>query len=600
MPLEDDQKIVSALYALSSPFADFDELVAQIQRGLDQAIPSAIPAFDFARLVNKDGQFEPSNQTLNFLTDHITVAKNLQQQLISKIPVSDWQSLLLQTVPNPALLFDETETITHAKVTALFEDSFEGKVLSDLFSHQPDLEQVRRAMRKQMSDAQSATFEIIKPQSEHSHAMVLRRVDTAFSGTGGSRQFALVFNELSVSKTYDAALIEAYGLTSAECAIAFGIAAGQSPVQLAEKRGVSLQTVRTQIKAIKAKTGAEDIPRITRIVSGINAGANLAQSIGENPDRPNGVPTMLPVRSTFVNKAKRNIDFVEQGDPHGRPVIIFHNLPYGLHLKSEAVGYAKAVGLRLIAPYRPGYGNSSVMPTMSQDSYLNTIADETAELLGHLDIARTVVLGNVCGSSFGLRFALRHPDIAAGLLCVSRTPTWDSAWLPHLSLRHRVFSMAAKFTPSLAVYIARAIMAQIKHHGAGDYLRTSCEGSPPDLKEFEDKETLALLKYDILFGLKGGVESYLREWLLLEADMIDEARALQVPLRILHGAQDKLVPVQFSRHFSSQVEEARLDLLPDAGHFLYYSHGIDMIKVLDEMASGLSCCENTVKTLGRM
>lgn len=600
MPLENDQKIISALYALSSPFADFDALISQIERGLDRVIPSTSPEFDFARLVNRDGQFEPSSQTLSFLTDHMIVAQNLQQQLISKIPVSDWQALLLQTVPNPALLFDETETITHAKVSALFEDSFEGKSLSEIFSHQPDLEQVRHAMRKQGSNAQSDTFEVIKPESEYGHAMVLRRVDTAFSGAGGRKQFALLFNELSVSKTYDTALIEAYGLTTAECAIAFGIAAGQSPVQIAEKRDVSLQTVRTQIKAIKAKTGAEDIPGITRIVSGINAGANLAQNIGENADRPNGIPTMLPVRSTFVNKAKRNIDFVEQGDPNGRPVITFHNLPYGVHLKSKAAGYAKAVGLRLIAPYRSGYGNSSVMPTMSQDMYLNTVADETAELLEHLNIARAVVLGNVCGSSFGLRFASRHPDIAAGLLCVSRAPTWDSAWWSHLSLRHRVFSMAAKFTPTLAVFIARAIMAQIKHNGAGDYMRTSCGGSTPDLKEFEDKETLALLKYDILFGLKGGVESYLREWLLLEANMVEEANALDVPLRILHGAQDKLVPSQFSQHFVSQVGEARLDLIPDAGHFLYYSHGIDMIKVLDEMASGLSGREKPMKARGRV
>jgi DNA-binding CsgD family transcriptional regulator len=46
-----------------------------------------------------------------------------------------------------------------------------------------------------------------------------------------------------------------YALTSAETDIARYLAEGQSAVFIAAKRGVSVETVRTQIKAIMAKLG---------------------------------------------------------------------------------------------------------------------------------------------------------------------------------------------------------------------------------------------------------------------------------------------------------------------------------------------------------
>ena len=55
-----------------------------------------------------------------------------------------------------------------------------------------------------------------------------------------------------------------HGLTEGEREVLGALCAGQSPEQVAQQRQVALSTVRTQIGAIRAKTGARDIGALVR------------------------------------------------------------------------------------------------------------------------------------------------------------------------------------------------------------------------------------------------------------------------------------------------------------------------------------------------
>lgn len=92
-----------------------------------------------------------------------------------------------------------------------------------------------------------------------------------------SRQFELAFTPrvLIVVRGVDsddrrAAILQTvYGTTSAETDIALQLSAGRTPEAIAEKRGVSVGTVRAQIKALLAKAGVsrqvELLARLTQI-----------------------------------------------------------------------------------------------------------------------------------------------------------------------------------------------------------------------------------------------------------------------------------------------------------------------------------------------
>lgn len=58
-----------------------------------------------------------------------------------------------------------------------------------------------------------------------------------------------------------------FGLTSAEAAVALALAAGERTEEIASRRGVTMPTLRTQIRAILAKTGAVRQSDLTRLLA---------------------------------------------------------------------------------------------------------------------------------------------------------------------------------------------------------------------------------------------------------------------------------------------------------------------------------------------
>lgn len=66
-----------------------------------------------------------------------------------------------------------------------------------------------------------------------------------------------------------AALRTCFGLTRSEADVAAAIAAGESSCQIAERRGVSTNTIRTQLKTISAKLGCTGQAQISAIVHSV-------------------------------------------------------------------------------------------------------------------------------------------------------------------------------------------------------------------------------------------------------------------------------------------------------------------------------------------
>jgi DNA-binding CsgD family transcriptional regulator len=68
------------------------------------------------------------------------------------------------------------------------------------------------------------------------------------------------------------ALQQLFALTAAEAGVVLALAAGRSAEDIAAERGVSLPTVRTQIRQILEKTGALHLRDLVRLLAGLPAG----------------------------------------------------------------------------------------------------------------------------------------------------------------------------------------------------------------------------------------------------------------------------------------------------------------------------------------
>ncbi len=99
----------------------------------------------------------------------------------------------------------------------------------------------------------------------------LRIVVTPWVFGGATRALVVVHDPARQDRLLLAKLTALYGLTTSEAATAVRLARGLTPAAAAEDRGVSVTTIRTQIRHILAKLDAHGIPELVALVATIPA-----------------------------------------------------------------------------------------------------------------------------------------------------------------------------------------------------------------------------------------------------------------------------------------------------------------------------------------
>lgn len=123
-----------------------------------------------------------------------------------------------------------------------------------------------------------------------------------------------------------------------------------------------------------------------------------------------------------IDLANRVLAYREYGDPEGAPLLYFHGYPSTSIEARFLDGAARDRGLRIIAPDRPGYGDSSLSPNLRIIDWPR----DMAALTKNLGIDRFGVLAKglgapyalACGNSLGNR--LWGIGIAGGVVPAKR------------------------------------------------------------------------------------------------------------------------------------------------------------------------------------
>lgn len=115
----------------------------------------------------------------------------------------------------------------------------------------------------------------------------------------------------------------------------------------------------------------------------------------------------------------------EWGEPTGVPLLYVHGTP-GSGREAQVLHHAAGrLGIRIIAPHRPGYGGSTHLPGRSVLEW----AEDAYTLLDQLGLPAAMLLGFSGGGPHAIAFALRYPNRASavGLIAPAGSPTGVSA-----------------------------------------------------------------------------------------------------------------------------------------------------------------------------
>ena len=107
----------------------------------------------------------------------------------------------------------------------------------------------------------------------------------------------------------------------------------------------------------------------------------------------------------------------------GKPLILLHG---GVNPDSFGSNLAElAKGRQVIAVHLQAHGRT---PDSDRPLCCETLGDDVAALIGHLNLGKADVMGYSLGSSVALQTAIRHPDVVDRLVLVSARMKHDGAY----------------------------------------------------------------------------------------------------------------------------------------------------------------------------
>ena len=107
----------------------------------------------------------------------------------------------------------------------------------------------------------------------------------------------------------------------------------------------------------------------------------------------------------------------------GKPLVLLHG---GINPDSYGSNRAElAKGRQVIAVHLQAHGRT---PDTDRPLRSETLGDDVAALIGHLNLGKADVMGYSLGASVALQTAIRHPDVVDRLVLVAGRMTQDGAY----------------------------------------------------------------------------------------------------------------------------------------------------------------------------
>lgn len=349
------------------------------------------------------------------------------------------------------------------------------------------------------------------------------------------------------SAAHDQVLQQMFGLTDAELRLSRELLAGASLRDIAETTGRSVDTLRTQLKSVRRKTYTSTQQQLIRIMTGLETLIREDSNPGVSPptqDRMHSLP--LP--------DGRQMQYRLFGPAQGLPCLYLHNMLNGANFPPQVLAQLETLNLRLICPYRPGFGGSDADPRALRDPAMapaGSSADLRA-LLQHLGHARVVVLGYMSGAVFAFHLAQSFPDLVRGVFNISgAVPLRRLGQIRSMSRRQRVMALTARFAPRVFPTLLRAGIAQIDSGGSKAFLDALFQHGTPDRAVAEQAGHQEILFKGFREVVAQGHQSFAIDSHHVVRDWSGFCQDLRQPVRLVHGAADPVVSLDSVRDFAS-------------------------------------------------
>jgi pimeloyl-ACP methyl ester carboxylesterase/1-acyl-sn-glycerol-3-phosphate acyltransferase len=294
-------------------------------------------------------------------------------------------------------------------------------------------------------------------------------------------------------------------------------------------------------------------------------------------DLMQGIPALRPAPGEsdpafgkITLRDGRTLAFMDRGPRGGTPVLYFHGFQ-GSRLEHwpglDAI--LSKLNIRLITPDRPGMGLSTPAAGRTLAAWARDVRQLTEELLG--PGTPFSIMGFSAGATYALACAglpgLRAMALVSGLGLPHLIAGWrrlsEEAWRILLSAK------LANFRPEIFLRIEKKHRKQILEDWDSYFTEFRRSMSPDDRRILARPEVEVLFRQNRQESYAQGPGYLLQEVQALYSDpQIDPAHLADgCTVLIVHGADDRIVPVEVARDLHRRIPGSRLTELPGRGHY---------------------------------
>lgn len=467
--------------------------------------------------------------------------------------------------PSGAMLIDARGRIV--AVTDALSRLFDLDIGANIFEHEWDGD-VRSLVRKSvkgLSKSLKGNTELVQLSSEGNAR--LAAIEPYTNRTGPLLLFRLVGQPWH--EAIGAQLRTTFALSETEVELARCLYLGMRSREIAETRERSIDTVRTQIKALLRKTNLHSQSALISMVASLSLEVRPAE-LSE------GIEVIRDRDGTLLR-------FCSYGDPAGRPVLMFHasSDPYPGKRHAEMF---RSAGLHIFSPL-----HDDARTTGTRGRMMDERTRTARALLQALAIPSCAVAGYREGGIYAAHFASQHPECATGVLAIDMTiPTGDyeGAELPAGVSAFLASIRSFPFAAEMAFRLLRRLMDS-SEAGMNYFLDLMNREDPASQRDCTDPEIreIVIRNYRFTYRDCGLLVRHAGFWYSDWSEVAEQLRA-QMPLRFLQGDANCMLPVGPLRAYCDTHTNASSRVVEGAGQLLLYSHTPAVIEELRATVEG--------------
>jgi pimeloyl-ACP methyl ester carboxylesterase/DNA-binding CsgD family transcriptional regulator len=373
--------------------------------------------------------------------------------------------------------------------------------------------------------------------------------------------------DLSVSPAAFDALAQVYELTEAETLIAELTSDGLNVAEIAARRRTSVETVRTQIKSLREKTGTRTQMDLLRTIAGL---APLSPAADAGRRAAPGAYGM-PRRHALVELPNgRRMEYARIGPANGRPIMVLHAVLFGFSWPEALTRKLNDAGFTLWLPVRPGYGMSSCAdPAASFD-------DEAADLAEFADVMgldEYCVVGQGVSAGTAVALSVRHHNRVSGMANVAGyLPMGIEDFHADMSNWQRTVLNVARVAPRLMKTTSLIASRMMRMIGTQEFFAKTFSNSAADMAVTRDPESLRLLDSNLQLLQAQQLSGLITDFPRVMADWQSQWEQLRTPGLQIHGGQKQVFAPEQASALCARHPTMRFESINDGGQMLAYSH----------------------------